>query len=124
MQKLTYIYSWLGRNKDIKSGKDFLTLLACRSEYAHYKHGKEEWDNLDKAKAIEALRSEFEEVVYASENETNKRLKDELLDLMVVAVRIYNCEYGIKNKMKRENKDTVIPEQAKQKFMKKFEEKE
>lgn len=115
MQKLMKIYSDFG-NGDIGMGKKIIADIADRLEHARQKHPKKEWQKMNVMQAFNALNEEKQEVCKAICHETEERMKSELLDLMVVAVRIYNGEYG--------DKDTVIPEQAKQKFMKKFEEKE
>lgn len=97
MQKLMKIYSAFG-NGDIGMGKKIIADIADRLEHARTKHPNEQWKKMTKYDAQKALDDEKCEVCHALISETPERVKDELLDVISVAVRMYNEEYkqGVK----------------------------
>ena len=65
-----------------------------RLVHAREKHNVQEWLDGGENGAYRALSSEFSECLIArSEEPRDERMKDELLDLIAVAVRIWNDEY-------------------------------
>ncbi len=79
---------------DFEKGRKMLKDIAERLEHAHKKHPKEEWQKMDVYEAMKALLDEIDEVRIALKKETPERVQDELLDVIAVAFRILNKEYG------------------------------
>lgn len=61
---------------------------------AREKHTEKEWQAMNVIDAFNALQEEVNEVKYAIEHEGEERMQDELLDVIAVAVRMLNHEYG------------------------------
>lgn len=93
MQKLAYIYTQIG-NGNIYQGKEILFEIAKRLNHARQNHPKKEWQNMNVMHAFNALNDEKSEVCRAICNETEERMQSELLDVIAVAVRMWNKEYG------------------------------
>lgn len=96
MQKLMYIYYQFG-NGDIAQGKRILKQIAERLEHARNKHTEQEWQNMNVMQAYNALNEEKHEVCKSICHETEERMQDELKDVIAVAVRMWNKEYGNRN---------------------------
>lgn len=64
-----------------------------RLDYAKKKHPKEEWQKMTLRDAFNVLREEVYEVELEVNKNCLKRVNDELLDVIAVAVRMLNKEY-------------------------------
>lgn len=67
--------------------------INSRLYHAITKHNHSEWAEKGKYWALGELEEEYQEVRKAVEKETDQRMKDELLDLICVAIRMYEEEY-------------------------------
>lgn len=92
MQRLAYIYTQFG-NGNIDKGKQILLEMAKRLNHARQKHPKKEWQKMNVMQAFNALNEEKHEVCKAICHETEERMQSELLDVVAVAVRMWNEEY-------------------------------
>lgn len=92
MQGLVRIYKAFG-NGDIGKGKRLLSDIADRLEHARQKHPKKEWQKMNVMQAFNSLNEEKHEVCKAICHETEERMQSELLDVVAVAVRMWNKEY-------------------------------
>ena len=72
---------------------DVLLKIRDRIEHARKEHPAKEWQGKGIDWAFKALRMEFIELIYALDKETPERVKDELLDVIVVAIRMYKGEW-------------------------------
>ncbi len=81
-------------NDNWKKGRKIMSEIAERLDHARKKHPKEEWQKMDVYEAMKALLDEIDEVRIALKKETPERVQDELLDVIAVAFRILNKEYG------------------------------
>lgn len=93
-------YLFINNKKEIflckqwKEGRKLMREIAERLEYARKNHTKEEWQRMNVIDAFNALQEEINEVKFAVEHEGEQRMQDELLDVIAVAVRMLNHEYG------------------------------
>lgn len=82
-------------NGDWKNGRKIMSEIAERLDHARTKHPKEEWKNMPQGQAYYKLYDEVREVQYAIYYENKEeRVYDELLDVIAVAIRMLNHEYG------------------------------
>lgn len=64
-----------------------------RLDHAKKFHPKSEWQKMSVTDAMNALQEEVDEVKQAIEKESEERMRDELLDVIAVAIRMLNGEY-------------------------------
>ena len=88
----TRIFKLLGLD-DFAVGEDLAVKIADRIEHARKEHPAKEWQGKGLNWASMALLDETDELVNAVIHETPERVKDELLDVIAVAIRMYNCEW-------------------------------
>lgn len=89
---IDFNYIQLGNNNP-EAGQRLLHDIANRLNHSRTKHPKSEWDNKTIHDAYNALHDEVHEVKEAIWYEPSDRIKDELLDVIAVAVRMLNKEY-------------------------------
>lgn len=83
-------------NRDPKLGWDTLSDIVKRLEEARRKH---EWpqEALGKYQALGVIGAEYHELEKAVEKESPQRVKDELLDVIVTCIRMYNGEHIVED---------------------------
>ncbi len=90
---ITDVFAEFGNGDPIK-GEYILVNIAKQIKKARELHSKKEWQNMSSYDASKALLCEVYEVQNAIHNETDKRVTEELQDVITVAVRMINKEYS------------------------------
>lgn len=91
MQRLQFIYNQFG-NRNQKKGRENLFKIAERLDHNRGRY-------LSIHEALNVLREEVDEITeVVIRHEDEQRIKDELFDIISVAVKMLNCEYIIAHK--------------------------
>lgn len=84
-------------NGNLQSGMNVLHQIGSRLEHARTKHPVFAEGEFH---ALGVINSEMDELTFAVEKETEDRVTDELLDVIVTSIRMLNGEHNTKSDMK------------------------